>query len=144
MSIRDDLRTYLLTKSGITGLVDQRVHPGFVPQGRELPCLCLLTVSDVPLHVMEGEAGLSVARVQVTCWAETALAAGQLENAVRNAIDGFPSTPPAAMGSSTVQHVMKLDTSDIPEDAAGNEQIKRHGVRADYEVAYVLANPTFT
>src|SRR5688572_1798557 len=103
MSIRDDYRTYLLTKSGVTDLVgtgdDARVYPGFLPQGVTLPAIVLVTVSDVPSHDMDGANTWTVARVEVACYAASAPGADALVEAVRMVSDGKSGT---TMGGSTV------------------------------------------
>jgi hypothetical protein len=142
VSIRDDFKTYLLTKTGITDLVgvsgSDRVFPGFLPQGKALPAIVLLTVSDVPDHDMDGANGWTVARIQVDCYAATPGGADALAEQVRLACDGKSGT----MGSSTVNWCFHDDAGDDPYPEPENEPRRRARVRADYRVAYVKTIPT--
>ncbi len=140
MSIRDDLRTYLLTKSGITNLVGATgVWPGYAGQGKALPYIVLTTVSDVPDHDMDGANTWTVARIQVDCWATAQLGADALAEAVRNACDGYAGQ---AMGGTHVHYCFHEDSGDDPQPQPENEPRTRHRVRADYRIAYAKTVPT--
>lgn len=142
MSIRDDLRTYLLTKTAFTTLVgsgdDARVYPGFQPQGVTLPAVVLDTISDSPEHTTDGHCSLTVARLQVQCWGKTPDSAQAVAEQVRLAVDGYRGT----WGSTTINQAFKLDGEDGEEPAADNEPRRRFSHTVDYEVAYFQTVPT--
>ena len=141
MSIRNDFRTYLLTKTAITTLVgadDPRIYPGFVPQGVALPHVVLNTISDVPDHDCDGANTWAVARIQVDAYGRTPDEADAVIEQIRLACDGKTGT----MGGSTVHWCFKEDGDDTPEPAPANEVRRRHRTRNDYRLAYVQSLPT--
>lgn len=143
MSIRDDFRTYLLTKSGITDLIGgsgsgNRIYPGFIPQGVSLPAVALNLISDVPHHDTDGANGWAEARIQVDCYGALPPAAEAVSEQIRLACDGYSGT----MGSSNVQFCFKDDGGDTPESAVGNEADQRFRRRSDYRLAYMQTLPT--
>jgi hypothetical protein len=144
MSIRDDFRTYLLTKN-LTAQVGSgdsgRIYPDFLPQGMTLPAIVLTKVSDVGAHDSGGANTWAVARVQVDCYAGSRTQADTVAEAVRNACDGFSGN---TMGSSFVHWCKKEDDADVSFPEPENEQRQRFRVTADYMIAYVQSLPTLT
>ncbi len=94
MSITDDLYTYLLTVSGVTNLVQDRIYPLVRNQKEPLPCIVFQDISDPRVHSHDGVSGLANPRIQFSCWAAKAHGwedAQAVAEALRVALDCYHS-----------------------------------------------------
>lgn len=132
------VRTYLLTKSGVTTLVNQRIYPDVLPQNAKLPAVVFFVVSNHPEHHMGGGSTLTQARVQVDCYASTRLGANALGEAIRNAMDGTTGTF-GAQFAQTCHLDMRQYFYDPPEDKS---DVGRYGETQDWLIAVTETAPT--
>jgi hypothetical protein len=95
----------LLSNSGLSALVSNRVHPGSRPQGSALPAIVLNRISGGPGYADDGETGLTNARIQIDCWAATYRQAKLVARAVTASLSDF-------QGNMTVGE--NLDLVDLP------------------------------
>ena len=84
----------------ITGM-GTKVHWGIAPQEEVAPYIVCAIVFVDPVNNLDGADGMSISRVQVTCWAETPLAAealltGDVEGKLDTWAAGGAAPPPAA------------------------------------------------
>lgn len=86
--MEEAFRALLLASSGVTALVSGRVNWGTHPQGQPLPGVVLNVISDTNGHLINAPETLTLARVQVDCWAPTYASAKALGRAARAALDG--------------------------------------------------------
>ena len=111
-----DLLSLILSSSGVTDLVGQRVTWGARPQGVGKPDIALLLVSGVPDYHMQGESGLDASLVQVDIRSDASLkAAGDIRDAVRAVLSGYSGT----VGSTTFYGVFLRSVRQRVEQAEG-------------------------
>lgn len=111
-----DLLSLILSASGVTDLVGQRVTWGARPQGVGKPDIALLLVSGVPDYHMQGESGLDASLVQVDIRSDASLkAAGDIRDAVRAVLSGYSGT----VGSTTFYGVFLRSVRQRVEQAEG-------------------------
>jgi len=133
MSPGDALRTYLLTKTGLTDLVSTRIHRGNAVQGSALPYVTYSLQGKETEHTAEGAASVAVYFFEVNCWGKTPTAAEAVYEQVRLAIDGYRG----ALDTGKFAHrCFMTGASDLgPRPTSGDEQ-GHYGISADLEIAY--------
>ncbi len=67
--LRAALVAYLLADGTLASLVGSRLHPGYRPQGEAVPALCYAIRSNARRRALNGTAGFSEAKVDLTVWA---------------------------------------------------------------------------
>ena len=87
--MEEQLRALLLNDGGVSSHVANRVNFGTHPQGQPFPAVVLTTISDIEGYTLQGPNGVSEARVQVDCYAESYGAAKLLSRAVRSLLSGY-------------------------------------------------------
>jgi len=136
--IEYDIRTYLLTQSGVTDIIGAgnaaRCHVAHAPQEAKYPMLVLELVSDVPEYMQATEAGVTDARIVVHALAAKGqptddgyAKARTLGEAVRTALSGYRG----AAGSSTVQAAFLRLQRPVYHDDAGVYEVTQ-----DWEIGY--------
>lgn len=85
----ESLRAFLLGYPGITAEVADRVGPDPLPQGETLPAITFMDVSNTGSLSNDGPDCTTRARYQVSHWATTKEAAGRVERATRQVLNGF-------------------------------------------------------
>jgi len=78
------IRGYLLSKSGITDLVGQRIYTDQLPQRATLPAIVMNQLFTTHDHQLSDLTGLAHARVQCECYASTRLVANSILEAIRS------------------------------------------------------------
>jgi hypothetical protein len=138
------LRTYLLTKSDVTDLVDARIFPGALPQldpvtelPPEPPMIVLIDISGESIEHLTGGSGVRTTRVQVDCYATTHMAANNLREQVR------ANTPisTAAMGDETIEDMSHeaFYTRTEPDTAGSDNPWHVHSI--DFMISHTEAVP---
>ena len=111
-----DLLSLILSASGVTDLVGQRVTWGARPQGVGKPDIALLLVSGVPDYHMQGESGLDASLVQIDIRSDESLKkSGAIRDAVRAALSGYSGT----VGSTTFYGIFLRSVRQRAEQAEG-------------------------
>ena len=111
-----DLLSLILSASGVTDLVGQRVTWGARPQGVGKPDIALLLVSGVPDYHMQGESGLDASLVQMDIRSDASLKqAGDIRDAVRAVLSGYSGT----VGSTTFYGIFLRSVRQRVEQAEG-------------------------
>ena len=107
--------------TAIRALVDDRIYPGFMPDGVTFPALVVTKATGMGSYVLAGDAGIEDARVQVDCYDTGAAAVIDLRNAVRRLLSGFKggtiSGSPCSIVSSFV--INDIDLSERNTERAG-------------------------
>ena len=98
----------LLSKAGITALVDNRINWLRRPQGAALPDIILYRIDGAPDYHLSGPSGLVASRIQVDCWAFTYLEAKRIARAVDAAVSAARFT----RGAVRFDAVLIVDESD--------------------------------
>ena len=109
--MEEALIAHLLSDSGVSALVSNRVHPGSLPQGAVLPAIVMNRISGGPQYADEGETGLNEARVQFDCWADSYPQAKRVARAVTARLSAFVGT----VGATTFAHILLDDERDLRE-----------------------------
>lgn len=115
MSFEADFRTFLLSASGVSSLVGERVVWGELPDASALPSISLWTMASNPDYTMDGANGLERRRVQVDCWALTLAEAKALDGAIAALVDGYRGT----VGSTDLQGSFIVNRSEDRDPAIG-------------------------
>ena len=111
-----DLLSLILSSSGVTDLVGQRVTWGARPQGVGKPDIALLLVSGVPDYHMQGESGLDASLVQMDIRSDASLKqAGDIRRAARAVLSGYSGT----VGSTTFYGIFLRSVRQRVEQAEG-------------------------
>jgi len=115
-----DLLSLILSASGVTDLVGQRVTWGARPQGVGKPDIALLLVSGVPDYHMQGESGLDASLVQMDIRSDATSfgslkQAGDIRDAVRAVLSGYSGT----VGSTTFYGIFLRSVRQRVEQAEG-------------------------
>ena len=98
MSIQADIRTYLLTQTGITDLIDSRIYALKLPIDVTFPALTYSTVSSIRTRSHSGDSSLTTPRIQLSCWGEVYEDCRNLVTQLVNSLESYKGL----MGSTTV------------------------------------------
>lgn len=139
MSLRDDIRTYLLTQTPITNLVGQRVFSSNIPQREDYPAISIVRITGGHAHMLSGGAGFAEPTVQVDAWADTSTVCESIAEALRGELQGFRGT----MGSTTVRAVVLQNEIDLSEEPSDGSDAWVYRITQDYYINYEISIPTF-
>ncbi len=123
-----DLRSYMLTLSGITDLVSSRIYPVDRPQGSELPAITYSRVSGGPEYAEDGETGLEFGRMQLRYWGETYAAAKDLAIAC---VNNLSAVADVTQDSTTFRQIHVDVIRDEPRQSGGNNDEYLFSVTTD-------------
>lgn len=129
--LRPALRAFLLSDSGISGMVGTRIYPLRLPQGDRGPSIVYSRPSEQTDHHMQGPSGLVFVRYQIDAWAKSADDASSLANLIKSRINGYKG--PMSDGSSTLK-VQGIFAETIREDYDSEAELFR--VSRDYFIDY--------
>lgn len=127
MLIETGLMTFLLSKSGITSLVGQRIHYVQAPQDVAAPYLVLQKISGPRIESNDGNSKLASPRFQITAFAAKYGTAKTVIEAVRTALQGYQGM----MGGQSGVYVHGAHLED-ETDLDPGERSGLYGVSADY------------
>jgi len=125
--MEEAIRALLLADSGVSGHVGGNVNFGTHPQGKPFPAIVLNTVSDAEGYTLSGPNGVTQARVQADCYADTYGAAKLLSRAVRSLLSGY--------SGGAFQGVFHVGTRDGREGGS-NEAERPYRVSMDFMVHF--------
>lgn len=134
------LRTLLLSKSAITNLLGAATYVCSwpVPEGWTAPYIVLQLIVEVPEYHGANEARLTVATLQVDCYATTSLAAGAVAEQVRMVVGGYSGT----IGTVKVQNMTVQAQREMYEGGTEGSQEALWRRSIDLRCAYEQAAPT--
>lgn len=141
-----DVATHLKASSKIADQIGARVFAGVAPQGAEWPRIVLSKISDPPAYQLTGEAGYSVAQIQVDAWAKDVngqnglLQAERLAAAIQNRMSGFRGM----MGDTTVRSATIVRNNDETIEPKNASDARKYRVSMDFDIFYLKAVPDFT
>ena len=92
MSIDTAISIRMTGYAGLSALVSTRIYRPPIPQNPTYPLVTFQEVSDLPIKVMGGNAGIRHARYQVDCWATTIASAKAIAVQVAAALDNYAGT----------------------------------------------------
>lgn len=117
---------HLLTEDAdVQALVSGRVHYHQRPQGQTQRAVILQLITETFPHHMQGGAGCAFGVARLNCLGNSPLVAGELADAVREAIDGFvgdvgvAANPPGFRFARVLVQTSGEIPRDIPAGQAG-------------------------
>ena len=116
-------RSYLLTQSGVTALVGQRIYWDNLPQSATLPALVIeLSSSDLADRTLAIVGTLFLSYVNVYCYASTHAAAASIGDAAHAALEFQSGT----WGSVAVKRCYVENTQDVTDSPRdGSDAFRR-------------------
>jgi len=122
----------LINNTGITDLVSTRIYPILREQVDGLPAITYQAISGVRSYDLSGPNGLVEGRIQVNCFADDPLEAGELAAVVRAALHGHRG------GAAGVHIELMLldDMGDLPYIDPENEAQNVFAKMMDFYVLY--------
>ena len=125
------LTTYLLTQSGLTALIGNRIQPEEQPQNSDLPAVVYITVSDVKEHFLIGQAALEQPYIQFTVYAKTKPSAIAVSVQLKTALNDYHGT----LSSVVIQKIELVnELPGLETSADGTTRI--HTLDLEYQIFY--------
>lgn len=112
MAIEADIRTYLLTQPGITGLLEDRIRPDLLSEHDADPAIVIAVEDEDDLQDLSGESTLVRADLRINCISRSKSGARALAEQCRQALQGY--TGPAG----------DLSKIDVTLDGRGIERFQ--------------------
>jgi hypothetical protein len=122
----------LVNNTSITDLVSTRIYPMVRNQEDDLPAITYQVISGVRSYDLTGPNGLVEGRIQVNCFADDPLEAGELAAGVRAALNGH-------RGGAAGVHIETMlldDQGDLPYIDPENEAQNVFAQMMDFYVLY--------
>jgi hypothetical protein len=140
MSIRADLRTYLLTKASVTALIGTRIYPQEAKQGVAYPRIIYRETGGDRTNSLSGANEQVKTSFELTCQSEDGDEAKAIADALENVLDCFQGT----MNGTTVQGMFTTNSGDIlDEPVAGNEKSIKESI-VNVDLWFEKAVPSYT
>lgn len=115
MAIEKALTTYLLTQSGLTALISNRIHFLKLPQTPTLPAIVIQKIDAPRLHGFSADYGV-MTRIQTTSWALTYTGASAVQEQIRTATQNYMNQ---TMDGVEVKNIEFDEGPDSYEDDTG-------------------------
>ena len=104
----EDLRTFIIGTTAITGLVSTRVHYNLTPQVSARPNIWFRVTSDTEERTMDGAGGMHEAYADIERVGLTEASAQNVGDAVKTRLDGYKG----ACGNSSAKGIFLTDKDD--------------------------------
>jgi len=133
-SVTAAFRSKLLTYSGISSVVGQRMYPDVLPKNATMPAVILWRISTSRDHVVSDITRSAHTRIQVDCYANTRAAADSLALAIQQSgICSFRGTVDGIVFSG-----IEIDSGDTHEHEPPTDgnQVHRYLTSFDFMVHY--------
>lgn len=137
MSIRSDLRTYLLSNTEITDLVGQRIFPCRRPQNVTGDAICFWRTSGDHDHNLTGSSGTAIPTFAIEVLSTTYLTADAIAEAVRQVMQGFRGD----MGTTEVKTVILADEQDGFDENDKGDDVATYRIALLYRIRYTESKP---
>lgn len=89
--IQPQIVVILSADESVSSLAGSRIYPLRIPQRAVLPAVVYQKIGVTPINSLDGDSGLDIVRLQVSCWAQTYAQAADLASAVRQALTNAPT-----------------------------------------------------
>lgn len=130
--ISEAIYSLLVNNTSITDLVSNRIYPMIRNQKSGLPAITYQVISGVRNYDLTGPNGLVESRIQVNCFADDPLEAGELAAVVRAALNGH-------RGGAAGVHIETMlleDQGELPFIDPENEDQNVFAKMMDFYVLY--------
>lgn len=138
MSIETDIRTYLLTKSGVTNVCSTRIYCGHAPQSVAFPSIVISMSRKLHIRSMDGGEALAHSTIDIDCRAQSFVDMQSLQNAVRIVLDGKTGT----LGSTDVSSALLQSEVYIVEPPLFATDKPIHRIVMGFDVFHEESVPT--
>ena len=118
MVIEEALMTYLLTQSGLTALVSNRIYFLKLPQTPKLPAVVIQKIDSPKLHGFSADYG-AMTRIQVTSWALSYSGASAIQEQIRASTQNYMNQTMGGAGGVPVKNIEFDEGPDSYEDDTG-------------------------
>jgi len=136
-SIRQAIYNWLANDEYVATLVDDRIHPGGLPQDPTYPCVSVVVAGRFDTQDFDGTTDLSTIRVRISSWSPRLIEAERLANAIRATI---LQSPPLQVGDVYIRHAECENSFDLPERPQSGDDEYLHQIIGDYRI-WFRANP---
>jgi len=127
-TIREAIYRLLVDDPAVAALVEDRVHPGGLPQDPVYPCVSQVVAGRFDVTDFDGTADLSTIRVRVSSWSPRLFEAEQLALAVRKAV----LNSPGLSGSVSIESAVCENEFDLPERPQSGDDEYLHQIVGEY------------
>ena len=128
-SIETAIIAIFLASTTLTALCGMRIYPMILPDDCQYPAISYQRISETPDYTLDGPGTFDEVRLQIDCWAETALQTRALADVIRTSIDGLSGT----CSGLTIWNAMRDNAQDFYEP---DHRLYRHSV--DYRIQFAL------
>ena len=133
------VRTYLLTKSAITDLVNTRIYPAVLPQAATLPAVVYTLITSTPNDCLAGSSGSVDSNIQLDVYTNNHLTSNDIGEQIRLVMQGYSGT----MGDETIGGVRLLNRFEMYEKPVDGSDLGRHRVLLTFEITHTQQIPTY-
>ncbi|NIO42234.1 MAG: DUF3168 domain-containing protein [Burkholderiales bacterium] len=124
----------LLAASGVTALVDERIHPQSIPQGQVDPSIRYQRIGGQNEQNLVGVAGCKEAILQITAHSMSYNTAKEIAAEVESALDGFSARQ--AFAGVTVQSVSLENELELDDIVGDGSEHRIFEISQDYKFMY--------
>ncbi|MBE3101476.1 MAG: DUF3168 domain-containing protein [Firmicutes bacterium] len=124
------LFSVLSNTSSVIAYVGNRIYPGYIPQGTNLPAVTYNQIAGIRSYTHSGPAGLVDGHWQITVWAESYAVMDALTGHIRDAFNGY-------FGVVNDRHISIIfieNETDV--SAIEAEEIAKYGKAIDIQILY--------
>lgn len=143
MSFNSALYHYLSSNAAIASLVGTRIYPQRAESGAARPYITYAKIGNDHVHHQGGAAGLTSAMRQLDVWADSALSAESVYDALRTALDGMSGTMGTGAYETTVESILIVDDDEGFEKPTDGSQQATYRHRVDITIWHRETVPTF-
>ncbi len=126
----DVLRTFLLTSTDLTDLIDTKIYPDQAPQNVAMPYIVYFRISGQRVRSLDGPNRLIHPRLQYDVLAATRQEAKDIAAVFRNFLDGYQGD----IGGLYAQKIEVSDDRDFFEEPIHGDEVGARGVSLDVMV----------
>jgi hypothetical protein len=115
MVIEEALIAYLLTQTGLTALISDRIYPNKLPQTPKLPAIVYQKIDAPRISGFTADIGV-MSRIQTTSWASTYTGASAVQEQIRAATQNYMNQTMGGTGGVEVKNIDFDEGPDSYED----------------------------
>lgn len=132
------VRSRLVNDASVTNLVSTRIYPSILPQNVTLPAIRYETTTSRPASKLSGGAGFATSTVSIDIFAASHIAAYNVQQAVREALQDWT-------GTSNSTEMVSVQITNIREDylaPVDASDVGKYRVDIDVEIIHEQTIPS--
>ena len=130
--LEDSVYNLLSNDSSITDLVSTKIFPLAVSESVKEPYIIFQVLNIKREYTLQDVIGLTVAKVQISCWSSKYFNAVTIREAVRNCLNNYNGEVTAT--ETTIQKIHLEDEGDLIDEDDGEEESRQYGKRLSFKV----------